>query len=82
MQKYSKQMLPPAGTTRWVVQRKAEVVAAVESGLVTLDEVCERYDLSLHEFAAWQRSLDRAGLPGLRATKLQHYRAEWDRRSL
>ena len=26
--------LPPAGTTRWVVRRKAEVVAAVNGGLL------------------------------------------------
>ena len=25
--------LPPAGTTRWVIRRKAEVVAAVRGGL-------------------------------------------------
>ena len=28
--------LPPAGTTRWVIRRKAEVVAAVRGGLLTL----------------------------------------------
>ena len=27
--------LPPADTTRWVVRRKAEVVAAVSGGLLT-----------------------------------------------
>src|SRR5687768_14237138 len=73
--------LPAPGTTRWVVQRKAQVVAAVEGGLLTLDEACERYDLSLQEFAGWQRSIDRAGLPGLRATKVQHYRFEWERQA-
>ena len=29
--------LPPASTTRWVVRRKAEVVAAVAGGLLTVD---------------------------------------------
>ncbi len=28
--------LPPANTTRWVIRRKAEVVAAVRGGLLTM----------------------------------------------
>ena len=32
--------LPPPSTTRWVVRRKAEVVAAVAGGLLTVDEAC------------------------------------------
>ena len=47
--------LPPPSTTRWVVRRKAEVVAAVNGGLLTVDEACERYRLSLEEFVSWQR---------------------------
>jgi len=35
--------LPPENTQRWVIRRKAEVVAAVHGGLLTLDEACERY---------------------------------------
>lgn len=66
--------IPPATTTRWVSRRKAEVVAAIDGGLLTIDEACERYRLSLEELASWQRSLDRAGVPGLRATRIQHYR--------
>ena len=38
--------LPPPTTTRWVVRRKAEVVAAVNGGLLTVDEVCARYGLT------------------------------------
>ena len=37
--------LPPVDTGRWVIRRKAEVVAAVRGGLLTLDEACERYSL-------------------------------------
>lgn len=70
--------LPPANTTRWVVRRKAEVVAAVNGGLLTVDEVCERYNLSLEEFASWQRAVDRIGMPGLRVTRIQHYRSVFD----
>jgi hypothetical protein len=71
--------LPPAGTTRWVVRRKAEVVAAVNGGLLTVSEVCERYDLTLEEFASWQRAIDRSGMPGLRVTRIQHYRDLYER---
>lgn len=66
--------LPPADTLRWVVRRKAEVVAAVNGGLLSIDDVCARYGLSLEEFAAWQRAVDRSGMPGLRVTRIQHYR--------
>ena len=66
--------LPPPQTERWVIRRKAEVVAAVRGGLLTLDDACERYRLTSEEFAAWQQSIDRHGLAGLRTTRLQQYR--------
>ena len=70
--------LPPTDTARWVVRRKAEVVAAVAGGLLTVDEACERYGLSFEEFASWQRAVDRVGMPGLRVTRVQHYRSIFD----
>ena len=66
--------LPPPGTRRWVIRRKAEVVAGVRAGLISLEEACARYTLSVEEFLSWQRSIDRFGLPGLRATRIQDYR--------
>lgn len=66
--------LPPVDTKRWVVRRKAEVVAAVRGGLLTLDEACTRYKISIDEFLSWQRSIERDGLPGLRATRIQDHR--------
>lgn len=66
--------LPPSGTKRWVIRRKAEVVAAVRGGLLSLDEACDRYTLTVEEFLSWQRSIERHGLAGLRATKVQQYR--------
>ena len=66
--------LPAPGTKRWVIRRKAEVVAAVRGGLLSLDEACRRYALTVEEFLAWQRSIDRFGIPGLRATRVQQYR--------
>ena len=67
--------LPPADTSRWVASRKAQVVAAVESGLMSIDEVMVRYRLSLEEFYSWQRAMDRAGVPGLRVAWSQQDRA-------
>jgi hypothetical protein len=66
--------LPPPTTKRWVVKRKAMVVAAVQNGFLSLQEVCQRYNLSVEEFLAWQRAIDRHGVPGLRVTRLQIYR--------
>ena len=66
--------LPKRNTRRWVSRRKAEVVAAVEGGLITIDEACDRYNLSIEEFASWQRAYDQLGMPALRATRVQYYR--------
>jgi hypothetical protein len=66
--------LPPKDTKRWVIRRKAEVVVAVRGGLISLEEACERYTLTVDEFLSWQRSIDKHGLPGLRATRIQDYR--------
>jgi hypothetical protein len=66
--------LPPVNTGRWVIRRKAEVVAAVRGGLLSLEDALERYRLTAEEFQAWQRSIDRHGLAGLRTTRLQQYR--------
>jgi hypothetical protein len=66
--------LPPTDTNRWVTRRKAQVVAAVRSGLLTFTEACERYRLSEEEFHSWMNLLDRHGISGLRATRMQEYR--------
>jgi hypothetical protein len=66
--------LPPPQTKRWVVRRKAEVVVAVRNGLISLEEACARYKLSVEEFLSWQRLIERHGLAGLRTTRFQEYR--------
>jgi hypothetical protein len=63
--------LPPPETKRWVIRRKAEVVAAVRAGVISLEDACRRYTLSIEEFLSWQRLVDSHGLPGLRVTRLQ-----------
>src|SRR4051812_19327083 len=65
--------LPPPDTKHWVIRRKAEVLAAVQGGLLSIEEVCERYDLSLDEFMLWQRAVERSGMYGLRVTRIQLY---------
>ncbi|RKF23342.1 DUF1153 domain-containing protein [Altericroceibacterium spongiae] len=66
--------LPAPDIRRWVPRRKAEVVAAVNGGLLTLVEALERYGLTPDEFAEWQRALARSGMAGLHVTRIQHYR--------
>jgi Protein of unknown function (DUF1153) len=66
--------LPAPGLKRWVIRRKAEVVAAVRGGLLTLEEACSRYRLTVDEFVGWQDLIDRHGLAGLRVTRVQQYR--------
>jgi hypothetical protein len=68
--------LPSTSTRRWVVRRKAEVVAAVRGGLLSLDEACSRYRLTMDEFLAWQTTIDQHGLAGLRTTRIQQYRQQ------
>ena len=67
--------LPAPETKRWVIRRKAVVVAAVRAGVISLEDACRRYTLSIEEFLAWQRLVDSHGLPGLRVTRLQDYRS-------
>src|SRR5213082_2441697 len=67
--------LPAPGTKRWVVRRKAQVIAAVRGGLLSLEEACSRYMLTADEFLSWQSSIERHGLAGLRTTRIQQYRA-------
>ena len=66
--------LPPPNTKRWVVRRKAAVVAAVHSGGITIEEACRVYQLSKEELLSWERAFEIHGLAGLRATRVQQYR--------
>jgi len=66
--------LPDPSISRWVTRRKAEVVAAVRGGLLTMKDACERYNLSEEEFSGWQKLYDRHGSKGLRVTRVQQYR--------
>jgi hypothetical protein len=64
----------PSPTQRWTVARKTTVISAVRGGWVPIEEVCELYSISVDEFLAWERDVDRYGVPGLRTTRTQIYR--------
>ena len=66
--------LPDSNTRRWVIRRKAQVVAAVRGGLLSLEDACSRYSLTMDEFLNWQQLIDSHGFAGLRTTKIQDYR--------
>src|SRR5712692_10791229 len=59
---------------RWTVRRKAAVIEAIRSGWLRIEDACRLYALSVDEFVAWERDIDRHGIHGLRATRLQIYR--------
>ena len=70
--------LPPEGVRRWSAIRKAEVVACVRAGLISIEQACERYGLSDAEFHSWKKYLDDHGVAGLRSTRIQEYRVRED----
>jgi transposase-like protein len=67
------EQLPHPNTKRWVVRRKAAVVAAVRGGGITIEEACRVYQLSREELLSWDRAFELHGLAGLRATRIQQY---------
>ena len=66
--------LPPPNLVRWGARRKAAVVMAVSSGMISLEDACRRYQMSEEEFQTWKRAFETYGLNGLRATSLRHDR--------
>lgn len=65
--------LPPVNT-RWVASRKATVVNAVEYGLLSRDEVIERYNLSNEEFDSWCDAIKKHGIGALKVTTIQKFK--------
>jgi hypothetical protein len=58
--------LPLWHGTRWLPQKKAAVVMAVDKGLLTLDEAMSRYAMSREEFDSWADAIHTVGIEGLR----------------
>jgi Protein of unknown function (DUF1153) len=68
-------VLPPPDIKRWSPGRKAAVVKAARAGVISREEACARYMISEEELIAWEKALDRNGVPGLRTTRQQSYRS-------
>ncbi len=68
--------LPPPNAKRWLPPRKATIVCAVRGGLITLDELVDRYGITQKEFLSWERLLDEHGLPGLCTTHRPEHRKQ------
>lgn len=66
--------LPPAGNKHWNGYQKAQVVAAIEGGLISQYEARCRYALSMEEYLTWKVILQQFGVEGLHATKAQAVR--------
>ena len=71
----------PSPGQRWTVKRKAALIEVVRGGWLAIDEACRRYALSVDEFVAWERDMDRHGIHGLRTTRYQIYRDTEARRA-
>jgi DNA-binding winged helix-turn-helix (wHTH) protein len=67
--------LPPPGRNRWSVRRKAEVIAAVCGGLISLRDARRIYHVSIDEFVTWRVLEEKHGRQGLRVTHIHVYRA-------
>jgi hypothetical protein len=67
-------MREPLASGRWVASVKEQLILAVRSGAVTLDDVRSTYSLSPEEFRAWEEAYNIWGAPGLRVTRQQIYR--------
>jgi hypothetical protein len=62
-------------TDRWRPQRKAAVLALIDSGVLSEADALRDYELSTEELAEWRLAFAEHGVDGLRATRLQMYRS-------
>ncbi len=67
-------LLPPPTTQRWVKSRKLAVIKAIEGGVLSDEQACQRYSLSQEELDSWKRALNRFGPGALRTTHINRYR--------
>ena len=59
---------------RWPPAMKAKVLEEVAEGVLTLEEACKRYALSIEEYLTWQQGIELFGLAGLQVNKQQELR--------
>jgi len=63
--------LPEPTTRRWTPNKKAIVVRAVDSRIISLQEALTRYNLTESEFNFWRSGLEEFGVAGLKLTYFQ-----------
>ncbi len=68
--------LPDPSTRRWVASNKAAVVKVYMAGLISEDEVLERYSLSHDEFQSWLNRYMAGGKNALKVTRLRNFDPE------
>jgi hypothetical protein len=66
--------LPSSQTKRWSSRRKAAVIVAIRTGILSRLEACQRYMLSDEELTDWEGAFDKRGIPGLLSASLRLYR--------
>jgi hypothetical protein len=54
-------LLPTPGTKNWGVRMKTSVVIGIRNGVITPEEACIRYMLSIEELAEWEAGLNEYG---------------------
>jgi hypothetical protein len=71
--------LPATDTERWVMSRKVDVVEAVHGGLITMEDACWRYALTIDEFRSWEVAVERLDgaeqRPETRPRRIKHVQA-------
>jgi Protein of unknown function (DUF1153) len=73
---------PPPRSGRWLPRLKFLIVAAVDSGQLSMPEACKLYGLTSEEFIAWRYSVCRHGSDALKVTLVQKYRPTAMRRQM
>ena len=66
--------LPPARQQRWSAGKKAQVLAAIKDGTLSLEEACRHYSLTAEELQSWHVSFAADGVAGLKMTRLAERR--------
>lgn len=61
--------LPRRAPARWIAHRKAEITIALLNGLISLEDLRKRYELSFGEVLAWTTAYRTSGLAGLQCRR-------------
>ena len=62
--------LPPTDLKHWLPCHKARIVTTVRGGLISAEEICKRYQLTLEELNTWERAFERNGIEGLHVRRI------------